>query len=191
MANRTRPWLVPIQWQPGQTGNPHGRGVSFISLAAHVRHITQNGRELVDLLLAIVRGESIPLPGRNGNRPPKPQRPNLSQRMQAAELLLDRGWGRAPQVIEFLGDASPEQQQQTRPNTSRTTNAPNSVHCSSARSRGRWRRRRPMRRLSPSPIRPRPRVTRSGTHETGSEMMPSAAVVAPSAILPDPPSYRR
>jgi hypothetical protein len=107
-----RPWLRP--WQPGQSGNPAGRPPSFLDLAVQVRHLTHNGTELVHLLLAIARGDAIPLPGRNGNRALHPQRPNLNQRMQAAQLLLDRGWGRAKEVIELLGDATPEQQQQMR-----------------------------------------------------------------------------
>jgi DNA-binding MarR family transcriptional regulator len=107
-----RPWLRP--WKPGESGNPAGRVPSFLDLAVQVRQITGNGRELVDLLLAIVRGEAIDLPSRNGDRAPHPQRPNLNQRMQAAQLLLDRGWGRAKEVIELLGDATPEQQQQMR-----------------------------------------------------------------------------
>jgi hypothetical protein len=107
-----RPWLRP--WQPGQSGNPAGRPLSFLDLALQVRQITRNGTELAQFLLAVMHGEAIRVPGRNGDRALAAQRPTLNHRLQAAQLLLDRGWGRAPQVIELLGDATPEQQQQMR-----------------------------------------------------------------------------
>jgi hypothetical protein len=109
MGNSIRPWLTPYHWKKGETGNPAGRRASFINVAVHVWHLTRNGAELVALLLAIARGEAIPMPGRNGNRPPQPQRPNLNQRIQVAQLLLDRGWGKPQRLIELLDDKSPEE----------------------------------------------------------------------------------
>jgi hypothetical protein len=107
-----RPWLRP--WQPERSGNPAGRPPSFLDLAVQIRHLTHNGAELAQFLLGVLHGEPIPVRGRNGGPAVSSQRPTLNHRLQAAQLLLDRGRGRAPQVIEFLGDASPEQQQQTR-----------------------------------------------------------------------------
>ena len=97
-GNTTRPRsrLAP-PWKPGQTGNPYGRGVSFISLAARVRHATRDGDEIVSLFLEVFRGEPIAMPGG------RTQRPTLEQRLQAAAWLCDRGWGRAREIIEARG----------------------------------------------------------------------------------------
>ena len=101
-----RPQLRP--WQPGQSGvvlsrsrgaGPAHHGQRHRAGAPPARHRA---------------GDAIPLAGRNGTQSLQPQRPNLNQRMQAVELLLERGWGRAKEVIELLGDATPEQQQSMR-----------------------------------------------------------------------------
>ena len=36
-------------------------------------------------------------------------RPTLDQRIDAAARLLDRGWGKAKEIIELTGEASPAQ----------------------------------------------------------------------------------
>jgi hypothetical protein len=67
-----------------------------------VRRLTGGGRELVELHLAIARGELIPVAGRAQG-----QRPNLDQRMQAAEWLASRGWSKAKEVIELAKPRRP------------------------------------------------------------------------------------
>jgi hypothetical protein len=37
------------------------------------------------------------------------RRPTLDQRMEAATWLADRGWGRAKEIVELTGEASPAQ----------------------------------------------------------------------------------
>jgi hypothetical protein len=99
------------RWKPGFSGNPAGRKPSFLDLAAQVRHVTSNGTELAEFLLAVVRGEAIPVSP--SGRTAQPQRPTLAHRLTAVEMLLNRGWGRARETLELLGD-SPAQQQQMR-----------------------------------------------------------------------------
>jgi hypothetical protein len=91
-------------WRVGESGNPAGRSISLVNLALEVRRATRGGRELVELQLAIARGEEILVPGRA-----RGQRPNLDQRMAACAWLADRGWGKAREVIELAGEASPSQ----------------------------------------------------------------------------------
>jgi hypothetical protein len=63
-----------------------------------------------------MRGEPIKCPGTSRKRlknEPKLKdlwvRPTLEHRMQAAEWLANRGWGKAKETIELTGEASPAQ----------------------------------------------------------------------------------
>jgi hypothetical protein len=103
-------------WRPGQSGNPLGTGAPLRSLAAEIRRQTGYGRELAGLYLAIMRGEPIKCPGKpkkRGKDEPRFKelwvRPTLEHRMQAAEWLANRGWGKAKETIELTGEASPAQ----------------------------------------------------------------------------------
>jgi hypothetical protein len=110
-------WLKPYHWQPGQSGNHLGPTTPPLrSLAAEIRRQTGSGRELAALYLAIMRGEPIKCPGTNRKslkNSPKLKdlwvRPTLEHRMQAAEWLANRGWGKAKETIELTGEASPAQ----------------------------------------------------------------------------------
>jgi hypothetical protein len=84
-------------WKPGQSGRTgYVIPSSRLKLAMQVRKLSGEGRKLIDFLFSIVRGEPLPLPGRNGaGRPPRPS-PEL--RVRAAEMLLDRGWGKAKRL---------------------------------------------------------------------------------------------
>jgi hypothetical protein len=62
-----------------------------------------------------MRGEPIKCPGQPSKKlknDPKLKdlwvRPTLEHRMQAAEWLANRGWGKAKETIELTGEASPE-----------------------------------------------------------------------------------
>jgi len=85
-ANTTRTGLKSWQFKPGQSGNPSGRPKSFGNA---IREKTQDGKELVDLMVRVMRGEEP------GSR--------LSDRMAAASWLSDRGWGKPTQVAELSG----------------------------------------------------------------------------------------
>jgi hypothetical protein len=83
-------------WKPGVSGNPLGMGLSKIKLAVQIRRISQDGREMIDLLFSVMRGEPLPLPGKLGrNGSGRPPRPSPELRVKAAEMLLDRAFGRS------------------------------------------------------------------------------------------------
>ena len=67
--------------QPGP-GRPRGSG-----MAAKIQKAMSEGQELVDFWLGLFRDKSARLP----------------YRMQAAEWLGDRGWGRPTQSLEHAG----------------------------------------------------------------------------------------
>jgi hypothetical protein len=72
-------------------------------MAQMIREMSGFGRELVEFHLAVLRGQAISRPGS-----PKPHRATLDQRLQAAEWLASRGWGRAREIIEMVGETTPE-----------------------------------------------------------------------------------
>jgi hypothetical protein len=89
-------------WKPGVSGNPLGIGLNKIQLAVQIRRISHDGREMIDLLFSVMRGEPLPLPGKTGrNSVGKPPRPSLELRVKAAEMLLDRAFGRSKEIIEL------------------------------------------------------------------------------------------
>ena len=81
---------------PGQSGNPGGRPKG---LAALVRAQTKDGKELVDLMLQVLRGKLVV----NGRKP------NISERMKAVEWLADRGWGK-PVETHAIEDPDEDEQ---------------------------------------------------------------------------------
>ena len=57
----TKDSLEQYQWAKGESGNPSGRPRG---LASYVRETTDGGREMVDLMVQVMRGETI-----NGMKP--------------------------------------------------------------------------------------------------------------------------
>jgi hypothetical protein len=100
-------------WKPGESGNSIGVRVMARSLAAYARKRTQNGKELVDFMLDVMRGHPLPLAATRNKRSRAryPQTPKVEHRLVAAQWLADRGWGKAKELIELQGDATttPEQ----------------------------------------------------------------------------------
>ena len=70
----------------GQSGNPGGRPKG---LANYVRESTDNGEEIVDLMVSVMRGEII-----DG------MKPRIRDRMDAATWLSDRAFGKPVAQIE-------------------------------------------------------------------------------------------
>ena len=96
-ANNPNNNLSP--WKPGQSGNPSGRPKGTRDLAGYVLETTDGGKELVDALVAIVRGAVPNLAVQKGSRPRKDQ-------LKAIEMLLDRGFGRSPQQLDVAHSVS-------------------------------------------------------------------------------------
>ncbi len=74
------------QWRKGESGNPSGTPVKKSKdLAQKILFSTQNGEMLVRRLVALAQGEI------EGSRP--------SDQIRAIELLMDRAFGKATQLI--------------------------------------------------------------------------------------------
>ena len=72
------------RFQPGQSGNPGGRPREV----GHVRDLArQRTEKAVETLATIMEDAKAP----------------ASARVTAAQALLDRGWGRAPQTLNVAG----------------------------------------------------------------------------------------
>ena len=89
-------------WQPGQSGNPNGRRKTLCEL---VRRQTKDGAEIVAFMVGVLRGEAYAYP----SLPPGPHKgvaflPTPAERLEAAQWLADRAFGKAPQVVEASVD---------------------------------------------------------------------------------------
>ena len=79
------------QWRKGESGNPAGTPVKKSKdLAQKILFSTQNGEMLVRRLVALAQGEI------EGARP--------SDQIRAIELLMDRAFGKATQLVEVEGE---------------------------------------------------------------------------------------
>ena len=72
------------RWEKGQSGNPGGRPAGTKGLAARIRERTGDGRLILDLLLDTLTGEI---------------KSSTKEKTDAARILLERGWGKAPELI--------------------------------------------------------------------------------------------
>ena len=85
----------PPQWQPqwrkGESGNPSGKPVKRgKDLANKILFSTQNGDMFVRRLVALAQGEI------EGSKP--------HDQIRAIEMLIDRAFGKAPQIVEIEGE---------------------------------------------------------------------------------------
>jgi hypothetical protein len=78
-----------------------------LSLVKYIRSRTDDGREMADFMLAVLRGERLRLPGLPPAR--AHARPNIRLRMQAADWLANRAFGFPKESLEVTdGEARQE-----------------------------------------------------------------------------------
>lgn len=87
-STRVPPQLTP--WKPGQSGNPRGRRPLVETFAELVRKLgseegKQDGRRYIDQLVYVAT---------------QPHR-DTKARIQALTILIERGWGKAPQDLNI------------------------------------------------------------------------------------------
>lgn len=87
-------WLEPYHFKPGQSGNPHGRG---LALANRIKEITGGGVEMADVMIKIMRGQKIE--GVYG-------KPSYKDVREATMWLAEQVFGRAPIKIDADTDGS-------------------------------------------------------------------------------------
>lgn len=92
---------------PGVSGNPAGRPKS---LSRYIREQTSDGEKIADFFLQVFNKHTkIEYEDSKGKKVKRD--PNLRERMEAAEWLADRGWGRPTQPISGDEDGGPVQVQ--------------------------------------------------------------------------------
>ena len=106
MATANSPENNLSPWKPGQSGNPSGRPKGSRDLTGYVLEATDGGKELVDALLSIVRGDVPNVPVQEGSRLRKDQQVRPADQLKAIEMLLDRGFGRSPEQLDIAHSVS-------------------------------------------------------------------------------------
>lgn len=74
-------------WKPGVSGNPGGRPKGYKGLAKLIQKRSDGGEELIIFLFDVLRGEHE-------------LGATLGARQWACEQLLNRGYGKAPAIVE-------------------------------------------------------------------------------------------
>jgi len=91
MEKATGKWAPP--WRPGESGS-HGNGARPVrrskELAEKILYSTQNSDVLVRRLVAVAQGEI--------------EGAKVADQLRAIEMLLERAFGKAAQVIEVDGE---------------------------------------------------------------------------------------
>lgn len=92
-------------FQPGTTGNPGGRPKG---IASKVRELfdDDDGETIIRFLQGVMAGEvvTINVDAKNGAQTRSYAKANVKERLEAAKLLMERGWGKPPQFAPIEGD---------------------------------------------------------------------------------------
>ena len=98
------------RFQPGQTGNPHGRPKADFALTAQCQKFTP---EVVEFMTQVMRGDAVKRTARRlgskGKKVTTFDTPSFQDRIRAAEWLVDRGWGKAATVLAGPGGVGPSE----------------------------------------------------------------------------------
>lgn len=101
---RKKPRGPGRRFQPGQSGNPGGRPKGYAGLAQAVREkVGDDGAALIDALFMLAKGT----PAERRNFFGEAVRMTAKDRREAINDILDRGWGKIPQTLDF-GDETRE-----------------------------------------------------------------------------------
>jgi hypothetical protein len=75
-------------------------------VAGYVLETTDGGKELVDALVSIGKGVMPNVPVHEGSRPKKDQQVRPADQLKAIDMVLDRGFGQAPQQVDIAHSVS-------------------------------------------------------------------------------------
>ena len=75
-------------------------------MAGYVLETTDGGKELVDALVSIGKGVMPNVPVHEGSRPKKDQQVRPADQLKAIDMVLDRGFGQAPQQVDIAHSVS-------------------------------------------------------------------------------------
>jgi len=102
--------LVKWRVKPGEVRNPLGNNGGWNAIAIEIRKRSGNGLELVQFFFSVMRGEPMKLKRADGKMSRgRPVHPRTQDRIAAAQWLSDRGWGRAREIVELVGDQTSDE----------------------------------------------------------------------------------
>lgn len=96
----TKAGKVAKVWQPGVSGNADGPKAPMLKIRDAAR---AHGPEAIETLVEIMRGQPKKMNG-GVNKGKVINQSKDSDRIRAAEILLDRGYGKAPAKIDINDD---------------------------------------------------------------------------------------
>lgn len=96
-------------WTPEDRAARHAPKRHHLTLTRYIREITNDGHEMADFMLGILRGEPI----KNPRLDQRARYPGLRARMAAAEWLADRAFGKPKEHLELTEGEGVRAERQT------------------------------------------------------------------------------